>query len=244
MPSELQLHPVKLKHKLEYKSHYIYDISAITWLEQHNSQYRDITLNKHWYSDIASRQLSVQLDESDNHFTVNENAVLSQSLKNDNISKETQNKDDNQELCTTQIESTNVDTIDSDTDEDTEIAEEQIAINHRQELTGDSLPSVVQFENFENQIYQCATGENNILKYILLDNDFKVLAFQDLFPYGSGGYHSANRKVKLPIRKYFQQCLLNVDGRFAQNIEHLFCAQYIADIKQIESDTTLAIWLS
>ena len=44
MPSELQLHPVKLKHKLEYKSHYMYDmicrdhvISAITWLKEHNS---------------------------------------------------------------------------------------------------------------------------------------------------------------------------------------------------------------
>ena len=40
MPSELQLHPVKLKCKLEYKSHYMYDmicrdhvISAITWLK-------------------------------------------------------------------------------------------------------------------------------------------------------------------------------------------------------------------
>ena len=37
MPSELQLHPLKLKHKLEYKSHYMYGmihwdhvISAIT----------------------------------------------------------------------------------------------------------------------------------------------------------------------------------------------------------------------
>ena len=43
----------------------------------------------------------------------------------------------------------------------------------------------------ENRIYQCAPGENNIPKYILLDNDFEVLAFPDLFPYGSGGYHSA-----------------------------------------------------
>ena len=60
-----------------------------------------------------------------------------------------------------------------------------------------------------------------------MDNDFEVLAFPDLFPYGSGGYHSANRKVKLPIRKYFQQQLLNVDGRFAQNIEYLFlCTIY------------------
>ena len=96
----------------------------------------------------------------------------------------------------------------------------------------------------ENQIYQCAPGENTISKYILLDNDFEVLAFPDLFPYGRGGYHSTNRKVKLPIRKYFQQWLLNIDGRFAQNIEYLFCAHYIADIKQIESDAILAICLS
>ena len=37
---------------------------------------------------------------------------------------------------------------------------------------------------------------------------------------------------------------LNVDSRFAQNIEYLFCAQYIADVKQIASDATLAIMLS
>ena len=200
--------------------------------KKHNSHYRDIKLNEYWYSDIASRQLSVQLDESDNCITVNEDAVLNQSLKNDIISKESLNKDNNQELCTAQIESTKVYTIDTESDKDTELPEEQIVINHRQELTSDPLPSVVQFENLENQIYQCAPGENNIPKYILIDNDFEVLAFPDLFPYGSSGYHSANRKVKLPIRKYFQLCLLNVDSWFAQNIEYLFCAQYIADIKK------------
>ena len=154
------------------------------------------------------------------------------------------NKDDNLQLCTAQLQSTNVDNIDTESDEDTELAEEQIAINHRQELTGDPLPSVVQFENLENQMYQCASRENNIPKYILLDNDFEVLAFPDLFPYCSGGYHSANRKLSCQKRKYFQQHLLNVDSRFAQYIEYLFCAQYIADIKQIESDTTLVIMLS
>ena len=52
MPSELQLHPVKLKFKPEYKNHYVYDmihrdhvISAITWLKEHNSHYADIKLN-------------------------------------------------------------------------------------------------------------------------------------------------------------------------------------------------------
>ena len=99
MPSEMQLHPGKLKHKLEYKSHYMYDmicrdhvISAITWFKQHNVHYRDITLNEDWYSDITSRQLLVQLDESDNHITVHKNAVLNQSLKNGKIKKETPKK--------------------------------------------------------------------------------------------------------------------------------------------------------
>ena len=64
-------------------------ISAITWLKEHNSHYRGIKLNEHWDSDIASKELSVQLDESDNHITVNEDAVLNQSLKNDNISRVT-----------------------------------------------------------------------------------------------------------------------------------------------------------
>ena len=88
MPSELQLHPMKLKHKFEYKSHYMYDmicrdcvISAITWLKEHNSHYADIKLNEHWYNDIAAKELSVQLDENDNHITVTEDAVLDQTCK-------------------------------------------------------------------------------------------------------------------------------------------------------------------
>ena len=205
MPSNLQLHPVKLKHKLEYKSHYMYDIicrdhviSAITWLKEHNSLYADIKLNEHWYNDIAAKELLVQLDENHNHTTVTEDAVLHQPLKKENTSKDKLNKEDNQQLFTKQIVSTNVETIDTESDdEDTELLEEQAAVNHRQELTGDPLPSLVQFENFENQIYQCAPGENNIPRYILLDNDFEVLAFPDLSPYVGGGYHSENRKVML-----------------------------------------------
>ena len=66
-------------------------------------------------------------------------------------------------------------------------------------------------DNMENCIYQCAPGENNIPKYVLLDNDCEVLAFPDLFPYGSGAYNSEERCVKLPICKYSQQQLLDAD---------------------------------
>ena len=47
-------------------------------------------------------------------------------------------------------------------------------------------------KTWRTKYYQCAPGENNIPKYILLDNDFEVLAFPDLFPYGGAGYHNAH----------------------------------------------------
>ena len=64
-----------------------------------------------------------------------------------------------------------------------------------------------------------------------------------MFPYGHGGYYSGGGPVNLPICKCFQH-LLHVDSSIAQNIEYLFCAQYIAEIKQIQTDTNLAINLS
>ena len=106
------------------------------------------------------------------------------------------------------------------------------------------MPIVVQIDNLEKEIYQYAPSENNTPKYMLLDDNFKVLAFPDLFPYGKGGYVSAERPIKLGIRNYFQQRLLNCDGRFAKNMEYIFCAQYISNIKQIQSDANMAIWLS
>ena len=48
-----------------------------------------------------------------------------------------------------QVPPTTIDTNDSETDEDTDVAEEQIAINKKQKLTGDPLPSVLQFETWK-----------------------------------------------------------------------------------------------
>ena len=121
--------------------------------------------------------------------------------------------------------STNVNQHCDMTTDQLELAEDQIALECRENLTGDVLPTVLQFENIENAIFQCAPAQNNIPKYVLLDHEFEVLAFPDLFPYGRFSYNSQERSVKLPLRKYFQQRLLNVDGRFAQNIEYIFCAQ-------------------
>ena len=131
MPSDLQLHPVKLKYKLEYKTHYMYDMicrdhvmSAITWLKAHNSHCENIKLNEHWYSDIGGGEVSLQLDESDNCITMNEDIPHKQSQNITDTSKVTQNTDNTQVPYTTEIASTNVENIDTQNDEDTEQAEE------------------------------------------------------------------------------------------------------------------------
>ena len=55
-------------------------VSAITWLKEHNTHYAHIKLNEHWYNDLSAEELSVQIDENDNHITVTDDAVLDQTL--------------------------------------------------------------------------------------------------------------------------------------------------------------------
>ena len=85
------------------------------------------------------------------------------------------------------------------TTDDSELLEDQITLEQKENLTGHVLSSMLQFENLENAIFQCAPGQNNIPRYILLDDEFEVLAFPNLFPLGHFSYYSEQRSVKLPL---------------------------------------------
>ena len=261
LPHQLQLCPIKLKRKLEYKSHYMYDIvqkdkviGALMWLKHHNNYYNDIPINRNWCSMIDDNDIPSILLDNEHTDDIQTNCNECKSEINDSNKNESCDTLENCNIDNTSIESdANMmqDEIhqknipdESCSANDNELLEDQAALDRRQNMIGDPLPSVVEFDNIENCIFNCAPGENNFPKYVLLDEDFELLAFPDLFPYGCGGYNYTDRSVKLPIRKYFQQCLLNVDGWFAENIEYIFCAQYIVDLKHIQSKTNLALWLS
>ena len=67
-----------------------------------------------------------------------EDDLFDQPLQKENTSTDKLNTKDNQQLCTKQIESTNVESMSTESDdEDMELVEEQAAVNCRQELTGD-----------------------------------------------------------------------------------------------------------
>ena len=93
MHNQLQLHPLKLKRKLEYKSHYIYDmihkdkvIGAITWLKQHNIHYANVTINSEWGDDIHSGDLSVIIDSGQKCAVVVEGVVDPGNVLNGTVS--------------------------------------------------------------------------------------------------------------------------------------------------------------
>ena len=258
MPNELQLIPLKLKRKLEYKSYYMFDviqkdsiIGALAWLKTHNNFYKDIPINYNWYSTVPDDDIPEMLICQQDVHDREENQFNNQQLQNNVLSK-------NYHICDTcenqvvddviqHMSHDNSTTVNHHCDMTTdqwELAEDQIALECRENLTGNVFPTVLQFENIENAIFQCAPAQNNIPKYVLLDDQFEVLAFTDLFPYGHFSYNSQKRSVKLPLRKYFQQRLLNVDGRFAKNIEYIFCAQHMIDLQHIQSEINLAIRLA
>ena len=72
LPSETELVPFKLKRKLSYKGHYMYDyvrpdkvISALQWLKANNTLYKDIKINEGWVNDslTADSELFTGLTE-------------------------------------------------------------------------------------------------------------------------------------------------------------------------------------
>ena len=56
LPAQSELIPLKLKHKLKYKGHYMYDyvspeklMNALSWLKANNSLYADVDINENWF---------------------------------------------------------------------------------------------------------------------------------------------------------------------------------------------------
>ena len=67
---------------------------------------------------------------------------------------------------------------------------------------------------------------------LLSDTHFEELANPDKYPDGRNAL-TADRPKQIDARRYFNQRLLDVDGRFARSIEYLLSAQYATESKQI-----------
>ena len=109
------------------------------------------------------------------------------------------------------------------------------------ELRGLSFESCLQKEDMDvtgEEMFSVAPGEGHKPIPILTDKHFEETCNPTKYPRGNGGLTS-ERKIKLTVRKYFNQRFLDVDGRFAKDIEYLLTAQYAVESKQVFDDANI-----
>ena len=120
----------------------------------------------------------------------------------------------------------------------------EVGDEHSRQITGGPQAcSLLTIDNpeAEGQEYSVAPAEGQNPVNIMSDEAFELMCNPDKFPFGTGGFHSPRQK-KITYKKYFQQRLLDVDGRFARDLDYLFAAQYIVESKQVFDDAAHFIW--
>ena len=141
-------------------------------------------------------------------------------------------------------------TSSSDDTEDAPVADETLddatieeGDEHRRQISGAPMASMMCIENPESfrDIICVAPAEGERPLNIMTDPNFEAMSNPDKFPFGNGTFSSEHPK-KLTYRKYFNQRLLDVDGRFARDLDYLFVAQYIVEAKQVLDDGNNFAW--
>ena len=91
-----------------------------------------------------------------------------------------------------------------------------------------------------DSVLSVAPAENNHPIRLLEDATNEGKCFPVLYPTGAPTFHES-RKEKISLSSYLNTRLLNADGRFAQNTDYIFCAQYISEVQQVLSNVSIAL---
>ena len=133
-----------------------------------------------------------------------------------------------------------------ETQEDQELCEDEEEVHHQSQLRGLPYDTVMHREDgnaCEKSVISIAPGEGQKPIAILTDDYFEEMGNPTKYHYGNFGL-KANRQKRLTVHKYFNQRLLNADGRFAKDVEYLLMAQYAVESKQVFDDASIVLWQS
>nr|XP_043868972.1 uncharacterized protein LOC122758736 [Solea senegalensis] len=92
---------------------------------------------------------------------------------------------------------------------------------------------------FEGVLNVAPAEGNNPVK-LLSNRENEAKCFPVLFPHGHSVFHD-NREQRLTLSRYFNNRILHADGRFAQNVEYIFFAQYMSELEQVVSNVSIAL---
>ena len=158
-----------------------------------------------------------------------------------------QEEEDHQFIATPHIDqitpSDSITTQENASQQDQEQAEDDAALHHQSQLRGLPYDTVMHRDDVSasaDGVFSIAPSEGQKSIAILMDEHFEEMCNPTKYPGGGFGL-TVNRERKLTVRKYFNQRLLDVDGRFAKDIEYLLTAQYAVESKQVADDASVVL---
>lgn len=76
---------------------------------------------------------------------------------------------------------------------------------------------------------------------MLQEDGNETKSFPHLFPNGKKTTWTESRGKRIPLAKYFNNRLMNANGRFAKDIDYIFFSQYLSELKQVIDKTHISI---
>ncbi|XP_065109326.2 uncharacterized protein [Paramisgurnus dabryanus] len=211
---------IKLKRKLTYKGHYEYKYvhtdhvrNALWYLVKHNKLYSDVEFNEQWVNSLSEPD-DIQSNAND-------------EMDDDNVSDKS---GDEVEEC---------EELEIQPEEDLSFIKEQNGLLSDTSLQPVDIGSEVIDQHFHD-VLNVAPAEGNSPVRLLSDKTNESKCFPVLYPTGGPTFHDA-RPEKITLTRYLNARILNADGRFAQNTDFIFYAQYISEVDQIVSNVSIAL---
>ena len=260
-----------ITYKNNYMHDYIrpYKVmAALHWLKENNDHYKNVVIDTEWLKKFEHQEICEHIIEENEGSCVDieenrngqgkgrdgmdlgsngggeeENSRATISSEGDMV--ERMDVDGGEIITNDGERHENMDDSESektDGEEDENLKEAQKDHDQRADITIGSTSTCVQFTDPDEIAFSIAPGQDAIPKFILMNKEFEVLAFPNLFPKGKDGKETdIPREREIDTRRYINQRLLNKDPRFSNNIEYIFAFQYATELKQLRTDMAFAL---
>ncbi|XP_013855948.1 uncharacterized protein LOC106511752, partial [Austrofundulus limnaeus] len=252
--SESQVMRIKLKRKLCYKGHQLFQ--TVTWsklihalhkLKQIHPQYQNVTIRDEPLLCDPTLNDDDDDDENDNISMDDDDYDEADLMQVDSCEREA--------LCESGREQ-DVDMVSCDGEEAERLQNEHPEQNDEENDEGQesSLPnggyaleSCLQpldigeeMLAFNDNVYCVAPAEGNNPVSFFRTPKLEAMAFPVQFPTGQNTLDE-QRRIKVTPSTYFKSRLFNVDDRFARDTNYLFFAQFVTEIHLAKSSMTVQL---
>ncbi|XP_029957163.1 uncharacterized protein LOC115395673 [Salarias fasciatus] len=95
-------------------------------------------------------------------------------------------------------------------------------------------------DQYFEDVVNVAPAEGNSPVRMLSDNSNEAKCFPVLFPLGQKTFHH-ERNHALTLSRYFNNRIMHADGRFSQNVEYIFFAQFMSEMDRVVSSVSVAL---